>query len=47
MIHLAWVRGPESFRGCLRGKPRRKGGRQMELFMDRVVIVVGFIFLFG
>ena len=40
IIHIACVRGS----CCLRGKPRRKGGRLIEFFMDRVVILFAFIF---
>jgi hypothetical protein len=38
MIHIAWVRGS----CCLRGKPRRKGDRLIEFFMDIVVIFLSF-----
>ena len=43
IIHIAWVRGS----CCLRGKPRRKGGRLIEFLMDGVVILFGFIFCLG
>jgi hypothetical protein len=39
IIHIAWVRGS----CCVRGKPRRQGGRLIEFLMDRIVI---FLFSF-
>ena len=46
IIHIAWVRGPESLRGCLSGKPRRKGGRLVEFCINKDRVVIFLVSLF-